>query len=201
MNGKNGRNGDNDDSQDIFQMTPEEKMAMEALKRDRTPSAALEERVVAALRARGLLRPSRRRVIELTAWRIATAAAAAVVLLLCGFALGEWAGAHRSSVESYIALDMGDSHAAAMLQRAGSAYVSALQQFAALPDSIDGAQTVQGREVALVTLCAAADEAAQLVPRDELARQLLVAVKAGRATETFRAGDGTVFDGTAMIEF
>ena len=174
---------------------------MEALRRDRTPSVALEERVVAGLRSRGLLRPPRRRVIELTAWRIATGAAAAVGLLIFGFSLGEWVGAHRSSFETRIAPEMGDSSAAATLQWAGSAYVTALQQFAALPDSVDGSQAVQGREVALATLCTAADEAARLVPRNELAKQLLVAIGAGGETETFGTGGGAVFDGTAIIEF
>ena len=46
------------------ELTPEERAAMEALPRERPPDRALEERIVRALRAQGLL--ERRAVLRLT---------------------------------------------------------------------------------------------------------------------------------------
>jgi hypothetical protein len=182
-----------------FELTPEEKKALEMLPRDRMPSAALEDRVVGALRGRGLLASPRRRVIELTARRIATAVAACIALLVIGFALGQRIGARQIAVDDLIAPETGDISVAATLQQAGSAYVLALQRFAELPDSIDSNQAVQGREVALMTLYTAADQVTRLVPKNDLARQLLAAIDADPDAETY--GASVVTGGTRVIEF
>lgn len=185
--------------QETLELTPAEKKALEMLPRDRMPGAGLEDRVVGALRDRGVLVAPRRRVIELTARRIATVVAACIVLLVVGFAFGQWVGARQIAGDDIIAPETSDISVAATLQQAGSAYVLALQQFAELPDSINGIQAVQGREVALTTLYTAADQVTRLVPKNELARQLLVVIDADPDAET--DGVSAVTGGTRVIEF
>jgi hypothetical protein len=184
---------------ETFEPTPAEKNALEMLPRDRMPSTGLEDRVVGALRDRGVLVTPRRRVIELTARRIATIAAACIVLLAVAFTLGQWVGARQTARDDLVEPETSDISVAATLQQAGSAYVLALQHFAELPDSIDGNQAVQGREVALATLYTAADQVTRLVPKNELARQLLTAIDADPDAET--EGVSNVTGGTRVIEF
>jgi hypothetical protein len=189
-------------SPEEFELTPEEKKALETLPRDRMPSATLEDRVVGALGDRGVLAPPRRRVIELTARRIATVVAASLALLAGGFGLGQWAGARQVASDDFIGTEMSDVSVAATLQRAGSDYLTALERFAELPDSVNGDQAVQGREVALTTLYTAADQVTRLVPKNELARQLLAAIDADPTALSVAANGGatTVVD-RRVIEF
>lgn len=196
MNDHNNKHDGEEKLREEFELTPSEIKALEMLPRERTPKAALEDRVVGALRDRGLLLPPRRRVIELTARRIATVAAAGLVLLAAGFAFGQWVGARQDVRGGFTAPETSDISIAAALQQAGSAYVVALQRFAELPDSVDGDQAVQGREVALMTLYTAADQVTRLVPKNELARQLLAAIDA--ETGELTAG---VNGATGVIEF
>lgn len=196
----NKHNGD-EKSPEEFELTPEEKKALETLPRDRMPSAALEDRVVGALRDRGVLEPPHRRVIELTARRITTVVAASLALLAGGFALGQWAGARQIASDDFVAPVESDVSVAATLQRAGSAYVMALERFAALPDSVNGDQAVQGREVALTTLYTAADQVTRLVPKNELAKQLLVAIDADPTAQSAAANGVATTIGNRVIEF
>lgn len=200
MNDKNKRN-DDEKLREASELTPSEKKALETLPRDRIPNAALEDRVVGALRNRGVLIPPRRRVIELTARRIATVIAACLVLLVGGFSLGKWVGTRQVSNGDIIAPETNDISVAAKLQQAGSAYVIALQNFAELPDSVDGDQAVQGREVALATLYTATDQVTRLVPKYELARQLLAAIDAGSDVHTAEMSGGADAGGRRVIEF
>ena len=151
------------------ELTPSEKEALESLPKERMPSALLEERVVDALRSRGVLQPQNRRIVEMTAFRIAAAIAASILLLVGGFALGRWA-AYRQSVQmdtTTFARD--EASIAAQLQQAGTTYILALEHVASLPDSIGGDEKRQGREVALNTFYSAAGHVSKLVPRDYLA--------------------------------
>jgi hypothetical protein len=157
--------------------------------------------VVGALRHRGVLLPRRRRVIELTTWRIAAVAAAGLALLIGGFALGERVGARQLAPDEFIVPDAGDVSVAATVQQAGSEYVMALRRFADLPDSVNGDQAVQGREVALTTLYTAADQVTRLVPNEELARQLLAAIATGPDVGTTVESGGGAEIGTRVIEF
>jgi hypothetical protein len=197
----NKRNGGEKPPEE-FELTPSEKEALETLPRDRMPSAALEDRVVGALRDGGVLAPPQRRVIELTARRIASVVAASLALLAGGFALGQWAGARQVASDDLVAPEVSDVSVAATLQRAGSDYVTALARFAELPDSVDGEQAVQGRVVALTTLYTAADQVTRLVPKNELALQLLSAIDADPKALSAAANGGTttVVD-SRVIEF
>jgi hypothetical protein len=69
-----------------IELTPEEQAALAALPRERDPSRLLEERTVAALRERGLLRrPAAGRAARIVR---AAVGAAAVIVFLIGFAAG-----------------------------------------------------------------------------------------------------------------
>jgi len=68
------------------ELTPDERQALNALPREHTPPAHLEDRTVLTLQQRGVLQ--RRRAGD---WkRVFTAAAAALVLLVGGAAAGRW---------------------------------------------------------------------------------------------------------------
>jgi hypothetical protein len=161
----------------------------------------LEDRVVGALRKRGVLVPPGRRLIELTGLRIATVAAASLALLVGGFVFGQWVGTRQVASADFVVQETGNVSAAATLQQAGSAYVMALQRFAELPDSINGSQAAQGREVALTTLYTAADQVTRLVPKDELAKQLLTAIDTSPAVLTVGVSGSAATGGTRVIEF
>lgn len=201
MNDHNNKHSDDEILKGEFELTPSEKKALETLPRDRIPNAALEDRVVSALRDHGLLAPQRRRVIELTARRIATVVAACLVLLVVGFAFGQWVGARQVARDDIISPETSDISVAATLQQAGSAYVMALQRFAELPDSVNGDQAFQGRVVALTTLYTAADQVTRLVPKNELARQLLAAIDADPEVRTAEEVGDAATSGTKVIEF
>ena len=139
-----------------------------ALPRDRAPSRLLEERTVTALRKRGLiaLRGSRRWALR----RMATRVAASIALFALGVAAGQWLGA-RSTTNTVIALQHNDAlRTAAEVQRAGTAYVAALQALARQSESNPSGQ---GREVALTALYAAANEMVRLAPNDPVAAEIL----------------------------
>jgi hypothetical protein len=88
---------------------------------------------------------------------------------------------------------------AASLQRAGSAYVLALEQFTAMPEgSADADELRQGREVAIKTLSTATDKVATFVPKRYLAGQLLDVISAGGGTAP---QDTTATDKTGVFWF
>ncbi|NOT06967.1 MAG: hypothetical protein HOP28_02055 [Gemmatimonadales bacterium] len=80
-----------------FELSPEERAALSALSHEAPPPAALEQRTLHALRARGLVRPPAHRPL-----RLALAMAAALLLFLSGFAVGRRTSAQDSGV-SYAA--------------------------------------------------------------------------------------------------
>ncbi len=74
-------------------LSPREREALAQLPREAAPPAALEDSIVGALRARGLLRrPVRRRALE-----VGFALAASVLVFLGGFALGRRAAPEASA--------------------------------------------------------------------------------------------------------
>jgi hypothetical protein len=174
------------------ELTPSEKEAMAALPRERAPSPFLEERVVRALRNRGVLEARKRRFVEVTALRTAGAVAACLVILIGGIALGRWSSSLQIVDAESVPFAANEVSVAASLQRAGTAYVLALESLASLSDPARDQEMRQGCEIALVTLYTAADEMAKIVPREHLARQLLRAIEAN--------GEAGA-DGTRMISF
>jgi hypothetical protein len=155
------------------ELTPEERAAMDALPRERAPDRALEERVVRALRAQGLLeRPAVLR-IALPPMGWLAAAAASVMIFAGGFALGALLESRHTT---QVVLDMHErdaAQAAAMVQRTGSAYVSALAALASVADKSRPQEMLPGREAAVNALHAAANQMVRLVPEDPVAVNIL----------------------------
>lgn len=169
------------------ELTPSEKEALQSLPKERVPSAFLEERVVRTLEQHGILRSARKHsMIRITGWRVAGALAACAAFVVCGFALGYWAGARPPFIPQTQAPAGRDVPVALSIQEAGTDYILALEQLAAYSDTTRSEEARQGREVALSTLYTAADQMARIVPRDVLARCIVNAIA---TTEESRPGE------------
>jgi len=153
-------------------LTPAERRALEALPRERAPRAELEDRVVGALRRRGLLpiplglRSGRRHLVP---W---LAAAAALALFAGGFAAGQYLGTRSGAAAAISGVEASRGSAAqvaAHAERAGALYVAALAALNQVNDSTDAATRAKARQAAITALGAAAGEVAQLAPDDPLA--------------------------------
>lgn len=149
-------------------LTPRERAELETLPRERQPGRLLEERIVKTLRARGLLRNPRWIVPARIPW-LAAGLAASVALFVTGVAVGQWLGTRTMAESMVTAQELTAMEAAAAVQRAGSAYVTALVSLAELADSSSNGAVAQGREAALNALYAAAFELVQMVPSDPVA--------------------------------
>lgn len=148
---------------DHTELTPQEEAAFAALPRERAASAMLEERTVRGLRARGLLhgRPWYRRPSLALA-----GLAAAAALFLGGVTTGQWL-ATRTVTRSMAAAQATSALELAMaVQRAGSAYVTAVQALVQIADTSTNGAVAQGREAALTALYAAVGELVLLAPDD-----------------------------------
>ncbi len=162
---------------DRDELTPAERRAFDALPKERAPRAELEERVVSALRRRGLLpiplaaETSRRR---LTPWLVG-AVAASLALFAGGFAAGQYFGTRSGAAAAISGVQAHASavQVAAHAERAGALYVAALAALNQVSDSADPATRSKARQVALHALGAAASEVAQLAPDDPLAAAVL----------------------------
>jgi hypothetical protein len=143
----------------------------QALSREHEPSRMLEERTVSALRTRGILQ-SRRPQRFNSGW-MAGGVAASIALFAMGVVFGQWLGTrHTAAVVS--AVQQNDAAQAALqVQRAGSEYVGALQTMARFADAGNREVSLQGREVALTALYAAANEVVRLAPNDPIAAEIL----------------------------
>ncbi len=175
------------------------------------PPRELEERIVGALRAEGLLGGAQRSAVPAGRWspedapdgrsaggparaRWPLAAAAAVALFAAGFAAGQFTGS-RSTADALIAAREADASAtAALVQQAGSAYVHALAALAdrtgkgAEADALD-----QGEAAALAAFTAAAAELARLDPENETAHQVLTLLTTRSNGEPSAASRQTVW--------
>jgi hypothetical protein len=158
-------------------LTPTERRAFEALARERAPRAELENRVVAALRRRGLLpiplavRTGRRHVLP---WLVG-AVAASLALFAGGFAAGQYFGARSGAAAALDGVRASGSAAqvAAHAERIGTLYVEALAALNQLNDSTGTATRAKARQAALAALGAVAGEVAHLAPDDPLAAAVL----------------------------
>jgi hypothetical protein len=162
---------------DELEWTEDERAALEGLDREVDPGRLLEERTVAALRERGLLRsggiesgrpgaPARyRRAPRHPAWW-AAGIAAALALFFGGMTVGQ-ARAVDETRDLVMALRTADAaERASWVQHTGSLYVEALTALAELQDGGDEAQLAAGAEVARAALRAAALELARMYPDD-----------------------------------
>ena len=172
---------------DETEWTPQEREALDRLPRESDPGRLLEERTVAALRARGLLGQgpvgvARRGGLggggSKSAWW-AAAIAAGLALFFAGMALGQ-ARSARSTLDLGVALRTADAaERPSLVQQTGSLYVDAVASLAALRAEGDEAAVGTGVEVGLSALYAAAYEMARLHPGDARIRQVLDALDPG----------------------
>jgi hypothetical protein len=153
-----------------------------ALPKERETGRMLEERTVAALRKRGLLKrkPARRFT---PAW-LAGSIAASIALFASGVVVGQMLGS-RATTNAVIAMSQNPAlRTAAQVQRTGSAYVDALQALAQLADSTKTGVPAQGREVALTALHAAANEVIRMAPNDPIAAEIMRGFERVRQQQT-----------------
>jgi hypothetical protein len=145
------------------ELTPEEQAAFAALPRERAAGELLEERTVRSLRARGLLRgrPWYRRASVAVA-----GVAAAAAIFLSGLTMGQWLATRTVTQSMATAQAATAIELAVAVQRAGSAYVTAVEALAQIADTSTNGAVAQGREAALTALYAAVDELVLLAPDD-----------------------------------
>ncbi|MBU1699819.1 MAG: hypothetical protein KJ970_15700 [Candidatus Eisenbacteria bacterium] len=167
-------------------LTPEEKIAFESLPRERRPSDLLEARVVRDLKSRGLLRSGFRGGVTLTPVWMAIAAIAVMALIIGSYAMGQWTGSKQTE-RVMLAMHEHDNLRLAMeVQKSGTAYLSALAQLIHQAGDQDSETRNQGREVALTTLYAAAEEMVNLFPDDPVTGNILRAMD---GTGSWRPGN------------
>ena len=154
--------------EDPNELTEDEKAALAALPSEREPGQLLEERTVDALRARGLLRDENVRSSIRGVPRWALGLAASLVFFLGGVATGQWIGTRSLAGTVVAAQQQTAMQTASLVQRTGSAYVSALMALAQIADSSSDPAIAQGKEAALTALHAAARELALVAPDDPL---------------------------------
>jgi len=157
-------------------LNAQEKAAFAALPREVDPGHPTQDRIVRALKQRGLLdRPGSSRG---ALWWI-RAAAAVLVLFGGGVAVGELHAERRAERRLALAREQDRREAAALVQRTGSEWVAAVAQLGQIPGR-DSDQALQGREVAVSALLAAVTELHQVAPNDPFTTRLLEAMAAGR---------------------
>jgi len=173
------------------ELTSEEREAFASLPRERIPPAKLEERVVGALRAEGLLSGATRQRAGAQGFRrswVAAAVAAGLALFASGVAVGHWSAGERVADAVSAALDHGadPQQAATEVQEAGSEYVRAVAHLAELAGQDTGGELASGAEAARVALHAAALELARVRPDDPTLRLVLAVLeeRADAASDT-----------------
>jgi hypothetical protein len=160
------------------ELSPAERRAFEQLPRESRLPPHLEDRVVAALRARGVLPTpltiARGRTVSpaLRFW-IPVAAAASIAVFVSGFAVGQIVGTRSVMPLAQRVVETDAVRAAAQLQQAGSQYVTALASLSQQVDSVTPAVRDSVRSVALRVLGRAAEEMALIAPDDPLAAAVL----------------------------
>lgn len=187
---------DADDDAPGVELTDEERQALRSLPREMIPPAGLEDRVVGALSAQGLIRApgaAGGRRPRRTPWLGWAAAAAGLALFASGVVVGQRSAA-RGFADALARSHTDDPAAqAARVQEAGSDYVRAVAQLADLAAEGDRKAVESGREAATVALHAAALELARLSPGDTTLRLVLTVLE-----DRLHAAGGRPSGGTAQ---
>jgi hypothetical protein len=175
---------------DDEELSADEREAFAALPREAMPSRLLEERVVGELRAHGYLGA---RHVRAPGWGwlpVGAAAAAAIGLFASGLALGQWLGA-RHTANVLMAQQRQDAvTSAAAVQRAGSAYLSALGAMAQASASAKPEEVARARETAQNVLHQAANEMVRMAPDDPVSTQILQGLDRARIQSASTRQDG-----------
>jgi hypothetical protein len=164
-----------------FELTPEERAALDSLPREQTPSDLLRARIARELKAQGLLRSVTVDGHSRTIVRSIAGVAAALILFLGGVAVGSRLDGTGPQVgvpdgqPGFVQSDgagvrprpaarvPGGMDPAVRVQQAGSEYVAALADLVELAESEDDPAVVQGREAALNSLRGAVQSVGTLV--------------------------------------
>jgi hypothetical protein len=175
-----------DDSEE-FDLTDEERAQLAALPRTAPVRASEEERTVAALRARGWLRartPTRGRWVA-----AALGAAAALAVFWAGVSIGERLERTHTIEGQLQAQALDATREAGLVQRAGTAYLTALDRLGSTPvrteESADARR--EGREAAHAVLRATVLGVLRLDPTDTLAARMAIALDSARAAASAAA--------------
>jgi hypothetical protein len=156
---------------DLPEYSAEERRLLDALPRESLPDPHTEERVVRRLRGEGYLR--------LRSRRIALRAAAAVALFAGGGLTGGWY-VQRGALESQLRRDdLTGAERILLLQRAGSAYVSAAEAYVTNEAAIDSSAV----EVARQVLVGAARGVARADLETDLSPRLVAALETAAPAE------------------
>lgn len=133
------------DDLEINELDATERRLLSSLPREMAPDAGVEQGLVKALRSEGFFERRTRRV----PWMLR--AAAATLLILTGAVLGAAIGgrvARRTSLEAMLARgDLSLSDRILLLQRAGSAYVTAAHAYADATAQTDSTAVEVARQV------------------------------------------------------
>ena len=124
--------------------------------------------------------------------------AASIAFVVCGFALGYWTSARPVAVQQVLVSDAGATPVAYTVQKAGTEYILALEKLSAAPDTTNADAVRQGREGALATLYAAADQVVRMVPREILAQCIVRAISTADTTALDPSGGA---EERRLIEF
>lgn len=149
-------------------LTPEIRAALQGLRRELAPSDLLEEHVVRALRARGLLQSSHRPWFRPASW--AARLAAGLLLFVSGWLVGGQWMTLRSGSEGALPRQ-GAGSAAERVEQAGDDFVQALATVARQTPS---EARNEGREAALTSLRAAAGELSRIQEDDASLEQVVL---------------------------
>lgn len=158
--------------QDRDELTPAMRAMLGALPRTRVPSAALEERVVGSLRARGLLRRLVRSPrLGAAGWRRLGQIAAAAGIFLAGIGVGQVTRSETAVALRALEAERPVERAevAPVIGRMGAAYAASI---ALIPqDTVDSLARI-AMQVARTTFLGAAMQLARRMPADSLAALL-----------------------------
>jgi hypothetical protein len=150
-----------------------------AMSRESTPAVGSADRIVAQLKRDGML-PARARISARS--RVVLQAAAGLALLVTGALAGQWYGTRNSLENALARTDLTVVDRVLLLQRAGSAYVTAANGYADATQRADSTAV----EVANKVLRGAAHAVVRSNLNTRTAGNLLVAL-GGRDTTTHKS--------------
>ena len=171
---------------DQNELTPEFRRALDALPREREPSAELEDRTVAALRQRGLIASRWSAPRRRPAWSAWLGVAAALAIFAAGTALGHRMESSSAVVVLAPAPDGDARETAAFVQRTGSAHAAAIVRLAEALESAEPQDVELARDVSLAALRASLEALTRLDPNDPTPALLLAQVQPIEASSVFR---------------
>jgi hypothetical protein len=171
------------DERDEHELTPEFRQALDALPREREPSAGLEDRTVEALARRGLIETRRlehgRRAASMRrpAWLSWAGVAAALVIFAAGIGLGHRLGSTSAVVVLAPSPDGDPVQTAAYVQHTGSAHAAALRELAEAVRNGGPEDVALARDVSVAALRASLEALTRIDPSDPTPALLLAEIR------------------------